>query len=206
MANQRNRILELTNYIKSQGIVINIGKNKARGNKGFFKAVNNNYRIDIAENMSEEAILRTLVHEFAHFFHYKKDKTLKKLDFILPNLTDEIHEELISLTVDSIPKDTIKPLFDLKKELENDLKTTINPLKKNLRQKQIKSINSKMQRLNRYYNSFTELFARSIEIYILDKEKFSQKAPALEIIYNNEIAKDKNTLLSDFIKIYENTK
>ena len=37
MVSTRNRILNLVDYIESTGIVVNIGKNKAQGNKGFFK-------------------------------------------------------------------------------------------------------------------------------------------------------------------------
>ena len=37
MASERNRILDVLNYVESCGIEVNIGKNKARGNKGFFE-------------------------------------------------------------------------------------------------------------------------------------------------------------------------
>ena len=36
MADKRDRILELTKYIESLGVQVNLGKNKARGNKGIF--------------------------------------------------------------------------------------------------------------------------------------------------------------------------
>ena len=85
------------------------------------------------------------MHEFAHYVHYTYDKTLKSLDFIIDE-NDELTEELIKLTVDSI--------------------------------------NSKISRLNRYYNSPTELFARSMEAYILNREVFLKKAPNLAKHYN----------------------
>lgn len=205
MVSQRNRIINLVNYLETLGIIVNIGKNKARGNKGFFKVVNNNYRIDIANNLTEDAILRVLVHEFAHYVHYKNDKSLKSLDFILPNLNDDLHEELISLTVESIPKESIKPLFDIKERLEDELKTTQSSFFNNIKQRQLRSINSKIQRLNRYYNSYTELFARSMEIYVLENDKFSKKAPLLKKLYDSELSKKQNLELSNFIKIFINT-
>ena len=202
MVSQRNRILNLVNYLESLGVIVNIGKNKARGNRGFFKAVNNNYRIDIANNLSEEDIIKVLIHEFGHFLHYQHDKTLKKLDFILPDFSDEIHEELISLTVDSIPKKNIKPLFELKSHLEESLSECYNPFSKRIKQKQLKSINSKIQRLNRYYNSPAELFARSIEAYILDSKNFAKKAPNLWNIYTKHLDEDKIPLLKDLKNMF----
>ena len=89
MASERNRILNLIEYIQSYGITVNIGKNKAQVNKGFFKVTNKEkYRIDIAKGLDEISILSCLVHEFSHFIHYKYDNTLKNLDFILDSKND----------------------------------------------------------------------------------------------------------------------
>ena len=41
MVSERNRIIRLKEYFESLGIEVNIGKNKARGNKGFFRGTNN---------------------------------------------------------------------------------------------------------------------------------------------------------------------
>lgn len=184
MACERNRILETTQYLESLGIEVNIGKNKARGNKGFFKAYDKNFRIDIAKNQSEETVLKTLVHEFAHYVHYTYDKTLKSLDFIIDE-DDELTEELIKLTVDSISKNSIAPIFKAKEEIKAEIaKSSLNIFKQKFLQKELKRINSKISRLNRYYNSATELFARSMEAYILNREVFLKKAPNLAKHYN----------------------
>lgn len=186
MACERNRILDITQYFESLGIEVNIGKNKARGNKGFFKADNQNFRIDIAKGQTEETIIRTLVHEFAHYVHYSYDKTLKSLDFII-NEDDNLTEELIKLTVDSIPKESVAPIFQAKDKIKSEIKklpkSLTNKLKLNFLQKELNRINSRISRLNKYYNSPTELFARSIETYILDKEVFRKKAPNLAKYY-----------------------
>lgn len=185
MACERNRILEIVQYFESLGIEVNIGKNKARGNRGFFKVKNECFRIDIAKNQSEEVVLRTLVHEFAHFVHYNYDKKLKSLNFIIDDNDIELQEELIKLTVDSIPKASIKPLFDYKEELETRLKNIPKwSFERPYYEKALRSTNRKISRMNNYYNSPTELFARSIESYITDNEKFTQRAPKLLKSFN----------------------
>ena len=70
MASERNRILNCVNFLEKQGIRVNIGKNKARGNKGFFKVGRDLYRIDVAKGLDDEVIISTLCHEFSHFIHY----------------------------------------------------------------------------------------------------------------------------------------
>lgn len=186
MACERNRILDIVQYFESLGIEVNIGKNKARGNKGFFKACNKNFRIDIAKGQSEETILKTLVHEFAHYVHYNYDKTLKSLDFIIDE-NDELTEELIKLTVESIPKNSIAPIFKAKEEIKSEIsKSSLNPFKLNFLQKELRRINSKISRLNRYYNSPTELFARSIETYLLNRDTFIKNAPNLAKSYEQK--------------------
>ena len=59
-------------YIESFGVQVNIGKNKARGNKGYFQAKSSRFRIDIAKNLTEISIIQTLAHEFAHWILHKK--------------------------------------------------------------------------------------------------------------------------------------
>lgn len=247
MVSKRDRILALIKYFESIGIEVNYGKNKARGNKGFFLAKNNIFRIDIAKNLSEEDELNVLLHEFAHYIHFSYDATLKKLDFIFEDFDDEILEELISLTVDLIPKKSIEPLYVIKQELKTDIDGLLGKLKiqnpffnqskpdraiekkiknkglsallrydkvkiynffsytilsidsldKNLyeqdeslilylklksKQRALKRINARISRLNRYYNSNAELFARAFELYFTNSERVMELAPN---VYNS---------------------
>ena len=71
-------------------------------------------------------------------------------------------------------------------------------------EKQLKSINSKIQRMNRYYNSYTELFARSIELFVLERAKFSKRAPMLDLIYSEYLTNDNTNLLRELITIINN--
>lgn len=249
MACERNRILKFINYIESLGIKVNIGKTKAWGNKGYFKVKNNSFRIDIAEKESEENILRTLVHEFIHYVHYKYDNKMNNLDFLLyENALEKYYDELSTLTVDSIPKKSISPLFKVRDEIKNTIETVTNNLRmtypdiklsqpckdieKKLKnselkylmkhdrvklikgfssvvysisdidnytndkiisdyiklksaQRNLKRINSKINKLNKYYSSPAELIARAFETYITDSVSVKNKAPKLYKQFEN---------------------
>lgn len=234
MAGQRNRIIELVDFIEQQGVEVNIAKNKARGNKGFFRVKGDRFRIDISKSLDEKSVLSTLVHEFSHFVHYKYDKTLKSLDFIFDNTNNDLINEMINLTVDSIPKESVAPMFKQKEDVKKEIKElcakiqkkypdfkpnnlTYPPLERKLRwmffdenvktyleikyrQKILNRINSRINRLNRYYNSPTELFARTMEAYVFDKENFKQRAPRL--MQNLDLSKV--PVLKDFIYIVDN--
>ena len=259
MASERNRILNLIKYVESCGIEVNVGRNKARGNKGFFKAVNNCYRIDIAKELSEDAIVATLAHEFAHYVHFNHDKSLRSLDFVFDD-SESVLEELIAATVEMIPKHTVKPLFEqknaVKKEIEELIKkiqsfapdfsytTDSRRYEKNINKTNLKyllkydrvkvlegfsikyysvdalseeseaelflklkskkrmlnRINSRINRLNRYYNSPTELFARGFELYVTDKKRLSIVAPKVADLFARNITHTKNSLLFGFVK------
>ncbi len=205
MVGERDRILTLINYVESLGLEVNYGKNKARGNKGFFRVKSEKYRIDISKDLDSTETLRVLVHEFSHYIHYMNDKTLKSLDFLDKEIDDVLMEELISLTVDSIPKETIKPLFDMQTALKKTIvelqghKFDIFKLSElRIKKRMLNSVNNKISRINRYYNSATELFARSMEEFILNNETFQSKAPNLFNVYTNYV--NKNSLLLNFIK------
>lgn len=264
MACERNRILNLIKYIENNGIKVNIGKNTARGNKGFFKAKNNEFRIDISKTLDDNETFRTLVHEFTHFVHYSYDKKLKSLDFVFKDHSYD--EELINLTVDSIPKDTVKPLFetenkykqnanlyfnrlksiypeikkdipfkkieknipyDLKYLLKYDKVKILNNFKFNIIQiddlpdknidediknyilmkssfRNLKKIRAKISRLNRYYNSPTELLARSVEYYVTQPEKMKSKAPALYEYFSNLANTGDIPMLSKLLSMNKN--
>lgn len=238
MVSQRNKLLDLIQYLKSFGVEVNIGKNKARGNKGLFKVCNQKFRIDVAKKLDEDSVLKTLIHEFAHFIHYHNDNRLQSLEFIFEKEDEFLTEELIQLTVNSIPKESVAPIFDAKESIKNEIKTLTKNLsvaypdfkasepfnkieqkikKTNLKyllkhdrvkliegfstklysidsvqqgeikdylklkslQRNLRRVNSRINRLNKYYNSPTELFARAMEMYFTDIETFSKKAPNL---------------------------
>lgn len=252
MACTRDRIIDLIEYSKSLGIEVNIGKNKARGNKGFFKTNSKAYRIDISKGLSDDEILGVLVHELAHFVHYKYDKNLKSLEFMFGDKYTDFEDELIQLTVEAVPKKFAKDIFTQKVELKNNItelskkikisypniklsdkknkiereiaalpykyllkydcvKTFIGFIPKiysirnlkhdfpNIKQehydyitlcslkRNLNRVNHKISTLNKYYNNPSELFARSVECYILKPERMSIIAPKLYSLYKENL-------------------
>jgi len=96
MACTRNATLiksELIRYISSLAITVNT-VTKARGNKGFFKEG----RIDVSKTLDDESAVRVLVHEFAHYSHFKLDKTLNNLDILFGENSEGLTEELLKVT------------------------------------------------------------------------------------------------------------
>ena len=129
MVGERNRILELKEYLSELGISVNIGKTKARGHKGIFMHSFNDCRIDISKNVSDVEVLSILLHEFAHYIHYSYDKSLKNLDFVFGDYSDDIREELIRVTVSNVPKEFAANLFNAKLQINNDIKFLTNNIK-----------------------------------------------------------------------------
>ena len=260
MVSKRDRILKIIEYLESLGVEVNVSRNKARGNKGFFKKNYQGYRIDIAKGLSEDETFSVLIHEFAHFMHYKHDNTLKTLSFILVN-EEEYLDELLELTVECVPKKDIAPLFEEKELLKNEIKRINEDLKREYpdfklnsqykpleskikrtpykyllkhdrvkvlngfffefysvdeikedcdinrylilksKQRQLKRITNKMSKINRYYNSMTELFARSFEIFINNPDKCMQLAPNLTKQYQSVVESKKIKMLNDLLTL-----
>lgn len=186
MACSRDRII---NFIQKQGIEVNIGKNKAQGNRGFFKAVNNSYRIDISKNLGDDDVLHVLTHEFVHFLHYKNDKKMESFDFLFDKVNNDIIEELIKLTVDSIPKEEISPLMQRQAELKQE----INKIALDLKSKYLDF------RLSEKYTKLEKKIPFSYK-YLLKYDKvrvfqgFSVKTYTIDDI--------DNYILSDDVKLY----
>lgn len=258
MVSERNRISNLIDYIKSCGVEVNIGKNKARGNKGFFQAKGNVYRIDITKGLAEDSIIGALAHEFAHYVHFMYDNSLQNLDFIFP-CVDDVLDELLSITVALVPKIQAEKLFKEQEILNDDIryyylkikdfypdfrinsdnilleqKIRKTPLKYLLKydnvevvellgvkkysvselgdnspeelylklkskRRKLKKIKAKISRLNKYYNSTTELFARSFELYITNREKLNNLAPKVKKLFDIVIDNGEIPLLSEFV-------
>ena len=129
MASKRNRILELKEYFETHGITVNVGKTRARGNKGFFVTKNDCFRIDIAKNQDEDAVYSTMLHEYAHFVHYMYDKSLNSFEFLFPNISEDMHEELINVSVHYISKEYAQNVFTHKQEVASKIDILAKKLK-----------------------------------------------------------------------------
>lgn len=243
-------------FAQSLGISVNM-KTKARGHQGFFM----HNRIDISTLLSQERKKEVLVHEFAHYIHYKIEPGVIKSHGNLGVIfnTDEvklIEKELIEVTrfvdkslalgklkmhrnevlhqiknldgkikakypdfkrsypfkpLDNPLKKTeakyllkydrvkVKTPF-LRREKEYSIKTfptdfpqfeeTIHTyIQLKSQQRILKRISSRINRLNRYYERPSELFARFVEGVFIDKDFVSNIAPTaykrfFELLYS----------------------
>lgn len=236
MVSERNRVLELKNYLTSLGINVNIGKNKARGHNGLFIHNLDMSRIDVSSGIDDEdKILSVLLHEFAHYIHYSYDKSMISLNFVFGDTDEVIDKELIEITVQEVPKNFAKSLYGKKETLYNEIKELSEKIKKfhpnfklsdkdciinkNLKnpikyllnydrvkyfnniysvdnldeykineteksyimlkskQRALKRINSRICRINRYYKTPAELFARFVSSYYIKPDDTKRIAP-----------------------------
>ena len=123
MAEERNRIRKLNfiKYLKSLGIEVH-NNTKARGNAGF--CLKN--RIDISKNLSDEDAFRVLLHEFAHFVHYKLEPSLLKNGGSLGILFDtdntkQIENELYELSLKIFDSRILSKIEGMKKEIKDKI-------------------------------------------------------------------------------------
>ena len=88
---------ELIKYFKSLGLTVHT-TTKARGHQGFFLK----NRIDISKNISENRIVPTLLHEFAHYIHSKLEPDMNKtggsLGVLFQSNNPLYKEELVKIT------------------------------------------------------------------------------------------------------------
>lgn len=89
---------ELIDYIKNVGLDVHT-TTKARGHQGFFLKK----RIDISKNISQERIIPTLLHEFAHYIHSQIEPFMEKTGGTIEAIFDDndpnfYQKELINVT------------------------------------------------------------------------------------------------------------
>lgn len=91
--NNINSRKEIIAFLKSLGIEVHT-TTKALGHQGFFRC----NRIDISKNIKEERIIPTLLHEFAHYIIYNKQKVCKDFTPIFKDNSDIFYTELLRVT------------------------------------------------------------------------------------------------------------
>lgn len=264
---------QLVEYFESLGINVHM-HTKARGHQGFF--VNN--RIDVSKNISEERIIPTLLHEFAHYIHNKIEKDVPKTGGTLQILFDISEEqgkifekELIKVThfVDEhslclrlklhkeqikkkikIYEDEIKldyPKFMRSKKfkefdkyikkskakhllkydriklispflrrvevysidtIERDFKDMPKAFVSYIRlksyQKKQTRTSSRINKLNKYYQTPTELFSRFVEGLYLNEPKTQANAPIVMRRFKELLEKGYYLELSNVFKMLRN--
>lgn len=171
---------KLIKYFKNLGIDV-YTNTKARGHQGFFLK----NRIDISKNITEERIIPTLLHEFAHFIHNKLEPEMVKtggsleLLFCFEIKKQEIEKELYAITNFVDENSLNKKLFEHKNIIKNKIKKLDDEIKKDYpnfsRSKKFKEFEkyikkSKAKYLLKYDRvKFITPFLRREEFFSLDK-------------------------------------
>lgn len=127
MVEIRNRInkIDFINFLKSLGIDVRLNT-KARGHQGFCTVK----RIDISKDLDEAKVIDVLLHEFAHFVHFKLEPEIVKTDGTLEKLfstsdkqeTERIEKELSQITQFVFDSTQIRRLKAVKENLAHKIK------------------------------------------------------------------------------------
>ena len=76
-------------------------------------------------------------------------------------------------------------------------------LKIKSKKRALNRINSKITKMNKYYNSPTELFARFFEMFVMEKDKLQQIAPFSYAKFEKVFLEKKIPYINNFIKCLE---
>jgi len=79
-------------------------------------------------------------------------------------------------------------------------------LKLKSKQRHLRKINNRINKLNKYYNSPTELFARAFEFFVINRKLMEEKAPITYKNIEEAILSNRIPILTNFINIYDNYK
>lgn len=170
---------ELINYFKSLGLTVHTST-KARGHQGFFL----NNRIDISKNITENRIIPTLLHEFAHYIHSKIEPDMNRTGGTLTMLFKEDNpifmDELIKVTNFVDQNSLCVRLYEHKDRVKSKIKEYENIIKmyypKFLRSKKFKEFDKYIKKSNaRYLLKYDRVkliqggfFRKTTKLYTID--------------------------------------
>ncbi len=167
----------LIKYFKTLGLVVHT-TTKARGHQGFFLK----NRIDISKNVKENRIIPTLLHEFAHYIHYKIEPNMNRTGGTLKALfcSDEYLEELIKVTNFVDENSLCIRLYEHKDRVKTKIKEQDEIIKKYYpkfqRSKKFKEFDKYIRKSNaRYLLKYDRVklieggfFKRTVKLYTID--------------------------------------
>lgn len=174
---------KLIKYFQSLGIEVKT-TTKARGHQGFFKK----NRIDISRKNTQERIIPTLLHEFAHYIHAKLEPDMFKtgggIDVLFnfspvcPFTCSILQKELLQVTNFVDENSHLIKLKTHKEQIKNKIKVLENEIKKEypkfMRSKKFKEFDkyikkSKAKYLLKYDRiKFISPFLKREEIFSID--------------------------------------
>lgn len=119
-----NRISEkdFVKYLRSLGIEVHLNT-KARGHSGFCTGK----RIDVSKNLPEDKIMEVLLHEFAHYVHFKLEPEIVRTHGSLEKLfctndAKALEYELFQITLLAFDNTQIRRLEKIKDSVNQKLK------------------------------------------------------------------------------------
>ena len=170
---------DLIAYFENLGLDVHTST-KARGHQGFFLRK----RIDISKNISQERVIPTLVHEFAHYIHSiiepRMERTGGTLEFIFNDENVEVYEKELLRVTDFVDKNSRceklvhhKNLIKTKiVEYENIIKGRYPNFMRSKRFKEfdkyIKGSNAKYLLKHDRVKLITGILFRKVEVYTVD--------------------------------------
>ncbi|MCR5261278.1 MAG: ImmA/IrrE family metallo-endopeptidase [Candidatus Gastranaerophilales bacterium] len=132
MAEIRDRVNKkaFINFLENLGIEVHFDT-KARGNSGFCTGK----RIDISKNLPEEQVIDVLLHEFAHYVHFKLEPDIVKTDGTLEKLFDTndvrtIENELFQITQIVFDSIQLRKIEKLKSSISDKIAEQREEIKK----------------------------------------------------------------------------
>ncbi len=168
------------------------------------KAFDNNKSTSLLQNQRSKVIeeikeldrqIKSYYPDFKRSYPYKPfERTIKKTDAKYLLKYDRVKVKTVFLgqtklyTIKTIDEDF--PSLDIQ---------TKNYIRLKSKQRALKRISSRINRINSYYKRPTELFARFVEALFIDTEKVSQIAPHSYLVFCSELSKNKYLELADFI-------
>ncbi|MBO6088083.1 hypothetical protein J6P92_07060 [bacterium] len=151
---------ELIEYFRSLGLTVHTGT-KARGHQGFFLK----NRIDISKNISENRVVPTLLHEFAHYIHSKIEPDINKTGGTLKTVFQSDNpiykKELIKVTNFVDENSLCIRLFEHKDRVKEKIKE---------QEKIIKQFYPKFQR-SKKFKEFDKYIKKSNAKYLLKYDR-----------------------------------
>ncbi|MFI3300574.1 MAG: hypothetical protein R3Y28_04050 [Candidatus Gastranaerophilales bacterium] len=172
-----NEAKELIKYFKTLGLEIHT-TTQARGHQGFFLK----NRIDISKNIAPERIVPTLLHEFAHYIHFKIEPDMNKscgtLEALFRINNEIIFKELLQVTNFVDNNSACIKLYEHKERVKNQIKELEKIIKndypKFLRSKKFKEFDKFIKKSNaRFLLKYDRVkvvngfFKKSYEVYTI---------------------------------------
>ena len=121
---------KFVNFLKTLGLEVHLNT-KARGHSGFCT----DKRIDISKDLPENEVINVLLHEFAHFIHFKLEPEITRTGGTLEKLFNtndvrEIEDELYQITLIVFDSIHIRKIERLKESISAKIQAERDIIKK----------------------------------------------------------------------------